>query len=463
MIATRPTPLQDERFLMLEALGRGGMSAVYRAFDRTEQRLVAIKVPRAPGGGGPAHPLATEFECWARLRHPNVVQAWELAHAERGPIPEGTPYLVLEHVRGRPVHLALPAGQVGAAVAEAVAAQMLAALAHVHAAGLVHRDLKPANVLAAVGSDGRPCFKLTDFGLAARIGDAGRVGTISGSLPWVSPEALLGRPLDGRSDLYGLGLLLYQFVTGSLAGPTGVRELLDWHVNGPAVDPGRLRPGLSPRLRRFIQRLTRRDPADRPASAVRALELLGVRSPEHPSPRPPLAARGILAALRLALDATRLGARRVFRLPADPAIADVLLRELAVWCQVRGLRHYRAGDRPERLVLRLLGDRGGSAESLVRRYALDRWLRLDTIGGCPLADPARAAGPVPAAGRAVTELVLDCARCRPLVLCFDEAKGSELMRAVERAVVDALRRASGSDVRGLLVVRRGDAPPPPAA
>ena len=111
MEACVTTPLQDERFLMLEALGRGGMGTVYRAFDRTEQRLVALKVPYEKTPAGPAHPLSEEFDRWTQLEHPNIVRAYELGHAERGPLARGTPYLVLEHVRGRPAHQVFPAGR----------------------------------------------------------------------------------------------------------------------------------------------------------------------------------------------------------------------------------------------------------------------------------------------------------------------------------------------------------------
>ena len=259
------TPLLDERFLLLEALGQGGMGAVYRAFDRAEQRLVALKVLTETAPAGPGHPLATEFEAWSGLDHPNIVQAYELGVTATGPIPEGTPYLVLEHVHGGPAHRMLEAGRLDASQAESVAHQVLAALDHVHGSGYLHRDLKPANLIV---QPDRLRLKLTDFGLALPIGESREVGTVSGSLPYVSPEALLGLPLDERADLYGLGILMFQLVTGELPVPNGgARDVLRWHLGGPPADPLRIRPGTSPRLARFIRRLTTRDRSSRPTCA----------------------------------------------------------------------------------------------------------------------------------------------------------------------------------------------------
>jgi hypothetical protein len=455
------TPLQDERFLLLEALGHGGMGSVYRAFDRAEQRLVALKVPCAPEVPGPAHPLSAEFDNWSRLRHPNIVRVYEMCHAERGPIPAGTPYLVLEHVRGRPAHRALEPGRAADAAIEALAAQLLSALAHVHAAGYVHRDLKPANVLARWTGGRRLRFMLTDFGLATKTGEASRPGTLSGSLPYVAPESLLGLPLDGRADLYGLGILLYRLATGELPVPGGgPREILDWHLRGPAADPARVRTAISPRLSVLIRRLTVREPARRPASAASALHMLG-RSPVAGAGRLRLraSARGTLASLRLALDAVRLGAYRVFRLPGSSSVADALLHELSVWCQVRGLRSYHLGDDPERLVVRMLADRGADGPALMRRFGLGRWLALEVLGGLPLLDPARARSRTTAAGRAtaraIAELVADCAEHRPIVVRGGKAHGSPLVQDLKRRLARHVAARGGPVAAGgglLLVV-----------
>jgi len=166
LIAADP-PLQDARFLLLQTLGHGGMASVYRAFDRVEQRLVALKVQREAGPAGPDHPLCTEFEAWSRFSHPHIVRAYELQHAKRGPLPAGSPYLVLEHVDDDASNHAPRSGPEAPAVIESIGVQLLHALERVHAEGFVHRDVKPANVLVS-GRDRQ--VKLTDFGLAARSG-----------------------------------------------------------------------------------------------------------------------------------------------------------------------------------------------------------------------------------------------------------------------------------------------------
>ena len=179
-LGSSASPLQDDRFLVLGALGRGGMASVYRAFDRIEQRVVALKAGSDGQQAGPAHPLSAEFEAWTRLRHPNIVEAYELATASRGPLQDGTPYLVLEHVDGLPAHESLRPGRESPDALEQLSVQLLRGLDHVHAAGLVHRDVKPANLL--VRRWGRQVdLKLTDFGLATMVG-----------LTWSSPRRRTG-------------------------------------------------------------------------------------------------------------------------------------------------------------------------------------------------------------------------------------------------------------------------------
>ena len=466
MACSCPPSLQDERFLLLGTLGRGGMGTVYRAFDRSEERLVALKVATGNEPAGPSHPLATEFELWSRLVHPHIVRAYEMAHATRGPVRAGAPYLVLECVAGRPVNRSLRTGRVSARAAEELATQVLSALAHVHATGWVHGDVKPGNVLVEPtregegGGGGGLRYVVTDFGLAGPEGASGRLGTFAGSLPYVAPEAVLGFPLDGRADLYGLGLLLYHVLTGELPGPVGdPAELLHWHLDGPPVDPGDARPSLSPRLRRFVRRLTVRDREGRPASALHALELLGRRAVEprdRPAPRGPSAE---LAGLRLALDAARLGARRLFRLPPSRPAAESLVRELRVWCQVRGLAVWPLAGDVERLVLRLAGAWGPEGAALVRRLGLARWLALDLVGDAVLPDPSRRPPGDPTAEAALAALgtfLQACSEHRPFVLdarcCERERELAKRLRARLIYELEGAGRASPAGACGLLVV-----------
>ena len=444
MAATQPSPLLDERFLPLATLGRGGAGRVLRAFDRTRQELVALKVLDLSARAGPAHPLSGEFEAWARLRHPNVVRAHELRRSRTGPLPSGTPYLVLEHVAGEPAHRALPPHDASESALLALARQVLAALSHVHARGLVHRDVKPGNVLVRRGPRALRA-KLTDFGLAAEAGRAEPPGCVSGSLPYVAPELLLGEPVDGRADLYGLGLLLYVLASGTLPMGTDAEPeaVLAWHLRGPELDLRRRRPDLSPRFARFVARLAARERRCRPADAPAALALAGAPSLPPSSAREAVP-RATLAALRLALDAARLGGRRVLRAP--PGACE----EAAVRAQILGLP-----------VVRLAPDLAAcTLELLVElRRGLARGLPLALVGGHPVRDPARwceAAGS-PAAREAaaagIATLIGEALRLAPRAVLVP-APGAHpdplLAATVERVLALADRSPAGGS--GLVVV-----------
>ena len=433
-----PNALQDDRYLLLGSLGRGGMATVFRAFDGVEQRLVALKVQHDDGAAGPAHPLSSEFDIWSRLDHPNVVRAYGLGVARRGPLDDGIPYLVLEHVDGGPLHRRFANGGIRADTLERIAIDVLRGLHHVHASGLVHRDLKPANVLI---EDDPPSAKLTDFGLALPCGDCETPGVVSGSLPYVAPESLLGRPLDCRTDLYSLGVLLYRLATGRMPGPPhDVEALLRWHLAGAPADPQLVRPRFPSRLARFIRRLTERDPGARPRDAAAALELLGAR----PTPGAAgsgcagLAERGRRARLRLALDAVRLGARRRFVLPHDTGAALSLVRQARVWSYTHGLTLLDLQAGVERAVLTLLLDaRQGPVATRLRRHGLERWLPLGSLAGVPLLDHDRASPDGgPEAARAVTAFLLDAAVAAPLVVLGARGAGATRLAAAVTLELD---------------------------
>jgi len=447
MALSSTTPLQDDRFLLLSSLGRGGMASVYRAFDRIEQRVVALKVCTDEKKAGPAHPLSAEFEAWTRLRHPNIVEAYELATASRGPLQDGTPYLVLEHVEGLPAHEGLRPGRESPDALEQLSVQLLRGLEHVHAAELVHRDLKPANLLV----QRRGCLmrlKLTDFGLATAMGQADEPGQISGSLPYVAPESILGRPLDGRSDLYALGVVLFQLATGQLpVSGGGVEDVLRWHLAGPPADPRRHCPRFPPRLARFIRRLTARDPEERPVSASDALAMLGATA-TAPGASPngaPLVDPATRAKVRLALDAVRLGARRSFKLGKVPSGVEPLVGQLRAWAQMFGLVFYDLGpgETPDgsalvRLVMRLLVDRRDEAAESIRRFALDRSLPLTCLEGVPVSSRPRPEPTDRARGtEGIASFLFDCALERGLVLLADPPR---TRCPVTRSVIASLRR-----------------------
>jgi serine/threonine-protein kinase len=446
------SPTLDGRFVLVEALGMGGQGRVFRAYDRIFGRDVAIKALHDPSSEGPAHPLALEFAAWSRLRHPHVVRAYELLRASSGPLPPGTPYLVLELVRGLPVHRALRAGEADSSVLEELARRILRALAHVHQAGLVHRDLKPGNVLVGPSRRGLGRVKLTDFGMASAPGQAGEPGRISGSIPYVAPETIIGLAVDGRADLYGLGVLLFYLGTGRLPlASRSPERWLRWHLEGPPADPQCVRPDLSARFAELVIRLTERARGARPASAAEALRILGSASARAGSDIPheiPLAER---ARVRFALDAVRAGAVRELALPRDVGRARATRRELTTLAAALGVTcialERTAGARISnlaRVVLTLLIALGAGAPTLVEDHGLHRALPLALVAGVPLWDRsrhdesrARRPGAVRVVAARIAAFFLAVARQRPVALVLDPSASSDPLAA---AVVERLRR-----------------------
>lgn len=279
---------QDRRFRILGPAGRGAMARVWRAWDARDGRTVALKVDaEAPAAGGRSR-LEREFRIQGALRHPNVVRVRAVRTARRGPLDRGKRYLVLDWA-GTPC----AGGRWPAETWLAAATQLLAALIHVHAAGWVHRDVKPSNVLRAPGA--RLRVRLADFGLAARAGRRESAGRIGGSPAYLAPEIPAGRPVDGRADLYGLGILLHRLATGRLPQPDlRLVPVLRWHREGPPADPRPARPDFPPAWGALVAALTERRPDARPASAADALASL-VRAPGARATRPPATARGSAA------------------------------------------------------------------------------------------------------------------------------------------------------------------------
>ncbi len=208
---SEPVPRTIDRYRIIEEIGRGAMGAVYRAHDPRLDREVAVKTIAGVLEGGTAADETTirferEARVAARLRHPNVVTVYDAGR-------DGDRlFLVLELVDGESLAARLQRGDYPALdEALAIVAQAADALAVAHAAGIVHRDVKPGNLLMA--SDGRTL--VSDFGIAKALGETSeltRTGMVVGSPAYLSPEQVQGIPLDGRSDLFSLGVVLFELV-----------------------------------------------------------------------------------------------------------------------------------------------------------------------------------------------------------------------------------------------------------
>jgi predicted Ser/Thr protein kinase len=248
-------------------LARGGMGNVYLAREPGLDRRVALKVIRPEFADDETfrRRFASESRAAAAIEHPGVVSVYR-AGEDRG-----RPYLAMRYVRGRDLQARLAGqGALPPARAASLVAEVAEALDAIHAAGLVHRDVKPANVIVG-GENGRESAYLTDFGLAkAAASSSGvtRTGEVIGSLDYLAPEQIEGRRVDARTDVYALGCVLFQLVTGEVPFPGTESSGKLWaHINDPppaaSARAGAVLAPLDPVLRRAMAK----DPAERFLSA----------------------------------------------------------------------------------------------------------------------------------------------------------------------------------------------------
>ncbi len=293
------------RYRLLALLGVGGMSTVWRARDDILGRDVAVKVL--------AGPYAVDVRCRAvigrearavaRLSHPHIVAVHDYGEAKR---PDGAvlPYIVMELLDGEPLQAHLNRGPLSWREAAAVCADVAAALAEAHRHGVVHRDVTPGNILMTPAG-----AKVVDFGIAAPVGeqDEDATGLMFGTLEYVAPERLDGSPADAATDVFALGVLLYELVTGRAPFPAeSWDDIADAHDAGPPPPPSELPSALAEMCVRCLSV----DPDDRPTADEVAAALLSAactaRAPappqtaELPRPRPGRTLAVIAVAMALA-------------------------------------------------------------------------------------------------------------------------------------------------------------------
>ena len=266
------------RYRLGELLGTGGMADVYDAVDERLDRPVAVKVLRPEMASREDVRLRFEAEARsaARLIHPNVVGVFDSGEDEDGALP----YLVMERLPGETLadRMQGEAGTLDTDWVLRTAGDVLLALGAAHAAGLVHRDVKPANVL--IGTDG--CAKVADFGIAkslevAAAADLTSTNQLVGTPAYVAPERILGKPASPQSDLYAVGVLLYEALAGRkpFAGDTPVATAYAIQHETP-TPLAELRPDLPSSVVAAVERAMDRDPARRFSSASEMAEALGV-------------------------------------------------------------------------------------------------------------------------------------------------------------------------------------------
>lgn len=256
------------RYTLTERIATGGMGDVYAARDAVLHRIVAVKVmrPRADEETAFAMRFRDEARHTAGLSHPNIATVYDYGEDD------GTAYLVMELVPGEPLSTIIGQGPMPVERVRTILGQCALALAAAHEAGVVHRDVKPANIL--VTPEGQ--VKLTDFGIARANDGSGhtRTGEVMGTPQYLAPEQALGRPVTGATDLYALGVVGFEMLTGKrpFDGDSAVATALS-HINDA---PPPLPEHVTDPLRAAIESCLAKEPAQRPASAASLAALLGM-------------------------------------------------------------------------------------------------------------------------------------------------------------------------------------------
>ena len=252
-----------DRYEILKLLGEGGMGAVYKARDQEVDRLVALKVirPELAGHSTVLQRFKQELILARTVTHRNVIRIYDLGVAE------GCRFITMEFIEGRDLSSALEEGKLEPDAAVKILRQVCAALEAAHQEGVVHRDLKPQNIM--LEASGR--VVVMDFGLARSMEETGltQAGAIMGTPAYMSPEQAKGIPADERSDIFALGIILYQMLTGVVPfkAETALASLL-LRTQGPPTPPMKLDPAIPQALNDIVLKALATDPANRYQNAV---------------------------------------------------------------------------------------------------------------------------------------------------------------------------------------------------
>ena len=252
--------IAQDRYEIIATLGTGASSRVEKARDSTIGRTVAVKTfLHGFGSDDLQKQFLREAQIVGRLTHPSIVSLYDV-----GTNSDGVPYLILEYVEGKTLEHALTAGPLPLERAAVWAADLASALARAHQCKIIHGDVKPANVL--ITKEGQ--VKLSDFGIARFATQISASGNILGTPAYLSPEQILGGRQDTRSDLFSLGIVLYQMTTGVRPfDGTSVGAVCAQIVSAEPVPPSHHNPALPPDFDHIVMRCLAKDPKQRYADA----------------------------------------------------------------------------------------------------------------------------------------------------------------------------------------------------
>jgi eukaryotic-like serine/threonine-protein kinase len=261
----------DNKYEILRRIGVGGMGEVFEAENRLLHRQVAIKIVNTASAEAAAR-LRREAEVITTLQHPNICDVYDV-----GTLPDGSPYLVLERLTGETLedHLRRERRMSSIRAIE-LFMQILSGLQHAHAVGIVHRDLKPANVFLAERVGCPPLVKLLDFGFAkdvsGRLRTMTRPGNRCGTPAYMSPEQLFGRPLDLRSDVFSVGIMLFEVLCSR--HPFAGASVTETTIRIAREPPSRFSRHVPRDLADVVMRALEKDPSHRPQSALEMQTIL---------------------------------------------------------------------------------------------------------------------------------------------------------------------------------------------
>ena len=318
-----PGALILDRYRIVGLLGKGGMGEVYRADDLKLGQAVALKFlpERLSSDGAAMAQLHREVRIARQVSHPNVCRVFDIGEAE------GLQFLSMEYIDGEDIESLLRRiGRLPDDKATQIGRELCFGIAAAHDGGILHRDLKPANVMI----DGRGRARITDFGLAVLSQQLRQNDEIAGTPAYMAPEQLTGGEVTTKSDIYALGLILYELYTGKHAFQAAtVAEYIKHHTESTPSDPSSFVSGLDPLVERVILRCLEKDPANRPQSAIQVASALPGGDPlqmalaagETPSPemvaaagekkglRPPVAAALLIGIIGILITTIVLGSR----------------------------------------------------------------------------------------------------------------------------------------------------------